>query len=163
MGTRQPHTWCAWDTLFLPALSRQTAAVRSLCPVSGSVVELVVAPDGVMSAHPADLNVSFPPLAATDTADITGSFCCHTCFLAGADAARTWRETRADDSVFDIDTAVARPPRGDGTARTWFLNDHGGEWPMAESTDLGHAVVLAFPRQPVGQPLGLAAHVVMDA
>lgn len=105
VGTRGLHTWCAWDTLFLPALLRQTADVRSLCPVTGSVVELVVAPDGVTSARPADLHVSFPSLAATDTDDITGSFCCHVFFLAGADAARTWRETRAEDSVFDVDAA----------------------------------------------------------
>jgi hypothetical protein len=49
--------------------------------------------------------VSFPPLEVTDTADITGSFCCHEHFLAGADAARRWRETRADDVVFDADAA----------------------------------------------------------
>jgi alkylmercury lyase len=105
VGTRQLHTWCAWDTLFLPALLREIADVRSACPVTRSVVELVVAPDGVTSARPADLHVSFPPLAATDTADITGSFCCHVFFLAGADAARRWRETRVEDSVFDVDAA----------------------------------------------------------
>ena len=105
VGIRQLHTWCAWDALFLPALLHQTADVRSLCPVTGSVVELVVAPDRVRSARSSDVRVSFPPLAATDTADITGSFCCHVFFLAGADAARTWRETRADDSVFDMDAA----------------------------------------------------------
>ncbi len=105
VGNRQLHTWCAWDTLFLPALLNETADVRSACPVSGSAVELVVAPDCVTSARPADLHVSFPPLAATDTADITGSFCCHVFFLAGTAAARTWRETRTDDTVVDVDAA----------------------------------------------------------
>ena len=105
VGNRQLHTWCAWDTLFLPALLYETADVRSACPVSGSAVELVVAPDGVTRARPGDLHVSFPPLAATDTADIPGSFCCHVFFLAGTAAARTWRETRADDTVVDVDAA----------------------------------------------------------
>jgi len=105
VGVRQLHTWCAWDTLFLPALLGQTADVRSLCPVTGSIVELVVTPDGVTSAGPADLHVSFPPPAATDTANITGSFCCHVFFLAGADAARSWRRARADDVVLDVDAA----------------------------------------------------------
>lgn len=104
VGARLLHTWCAWDTLFLPALLGETAEVRSTCPVTDSVVELVVAPHAVTSA-PADLRVSFPPLAATDTADITGSFCCHVFFLAGADSARAWRETRAEDSVFGVDVA----------------------------------------------------------
>ena len=105
MGIRRLHTWCAWDTLFLPTLLGQTADVRSLCPVTGSTVELVVTPDGVTNADPADLHVSFPPPAATDTANITGSFCCHVFFLAGADAARSWRHARADDVVLDIDAA----------------------------------------------------------
>src|SRR4051812_20117645 len=105
VGVQRLHTWCAWDTLFLPALLGETAEVRSTCPITGSVVELVVAPDGVTSAHPSDVRVSFPPLAATDTADITGPFCCHVFFLAGADAARSWRETRTDDLVFDVDAA----------------------------------------------------------
>lgn len=54
VGTRQLHTWWAWDTLFLPALLRENADVRSSCPVTGSLVDLVVAPDGVTSA-PTDL------------------------------------------------------------------------------------------------------------
>ena len=103
--TRQLHTWCAWDTLFLPALLRETADVRSTCPVIGSFVELVVAPDRVKRARPAHLNVSFPPLKVTDTANITGSFCCHIHFLAGTDAARTWHETRADDVLLDVNAA----------------------------------------------------------
>jgi hypothetical protein len=81
----------------------ETAEVRSTCPVTGLVVELVVAPDGVSA--PADLRVSSPLLTATDTADLIGSFCCHVFFLAGADAARRWRETRADDVVVDVDAA----------------------------------------------------------
>ncbi len=105
VGNRRLYTWCAWDTLFLPALLRETAHVHSACAVTGSVVELVVAPAGVRDARPGDLHVSFPPLAAANTADITGSFCCSVFFLAGVDAARTWREIRADGSVFGVDAA----------------------------------------------------------
>ena len=43
---RPLHTWCAWDTLFLPGMLGVTARVRSNCPVSGRAVDLVVAPDG---------------------------------------------------------------------------------------------------------------------
>ncbi len=105
VGNRQLRAWCAWDTLFLPALLGETAHVRSSCPVTDSPVELVVAPDGVTSAHPDDLHVSFPPPAGTDTAAITGSFCSRVFFLAGSDAARMWRQTRAEDVVFDVDAA----------------------------------------------------------
>jgi hypothetical protein len=105
----------------------ETAEIRSTCPVTGSVVELVVAPDTVTSA-PADLWVSFPPLAATDTTDITGSFCCHVVFLAGAAAARTWRLTRADDLVFDVDAAFELGRR----AVTALLE--GGSSPVTEAS-----------------------------
>jgi alkylmercury lyase len=87
---RHLHTWCAWDTLFLPRLLDATARVRSTCPVTGRRVELVVAPDGVDQAGPPGIHASFPPLASTSCADITGTFCCHVQFLASADAARAW-------------------------------------------------------------------------
>jgi len=96
IGNRKLHAWCAWDTLFLPTLLNATAVVRSRCPVTDGTVELVVAPDGVKNSRPEDLHVSFPSLAATDTANITGSFCCDVFFLAGTAAARTWRATHAE-------------------------------------------------------------------
>lgn len=75
---------------------------RSRCPFTDRTVELVVAPDGVKSSRPEDLHVSFPSLAATDTANITGSFCCDVFFLAGTGAARTWRATHAEGMVLDL-------------------------------------------------------------
>ena len=102
---RRLHTWCAWDTLFLPGMLGATAHVRSVCPVTGRPVELVVAPDRVESADPADLHVSFPPSATTDTADITTTFCCHVHFLAGAAAARRWQDAHPDGDVLDLAAA----------------------------------------------------------
>ena len=102
---RKLHTWCAWDTLFLPAMLDTIARVRSTCPVTAAAVELVVGPDGVRHTEPQQLHVSFPPLAATDTADITGSFCCHVHFLAGDDAARAWQETHPDGEILDANAA----------------------------------------------------------
>jgi alkylmercury lyase len=102
---RELYTWCAWDTLFLPATLEATAVVRSTCPVTGEAVELELSPDRVLRAQPQDLFVSFPALASTDTADITGSFCCHVHFLAGADAAGTWSATHPDGRVLDLQAA----------------------------------------------------------
>lgn len=59
-----------------------------MCPETGRTVELVVTPDGIECPEPQDRHVSFPAPATTDTAAITGSFCCHVHFPAGADAAR---------------------------------------------------------------------------
>lgn len=109
VGDRQLYTWCAWDTLLLPALLAQTARVRAKCAVTDRDVELVVSPSGIESAHPRELHVTFPPLAAVDTNNVTSSFCCHVVFLADADAdaeaARTWEATHPGDTVVDVAAA----------------------------------------------------------
>jgi alkylmercury lyase len=87
---RQLYTWCAWDTLFLPALLQQPAHVQSTCAVTGSPVRLTVNPSGFSDVDPEELWVSFPPAATMSTADITGTFCCHVQFLAGRPAADRW-------------------------------------------------------------------------
>lgn len=102
---RPLHAWCAWDTLFLPRMLGATAHVRSVSPVTGRAVELVVAPDGVERAQPLGIHVSFPPVDTTDTADITGTFCGHVHSLAGADAADTWQETHPESHVLDLAAA----------------------------------------------------------
>jgi alkylmercury lyase len=99
------HAWCAWDTLFLPRMLGATAHVRSVCPVTGRAVELVVAPGHVEQAEPPGIHVSFPPVDTTDTADITGTFCGHVHFLAGADAAEAWQETHPGSHVLDLAAA----------------------------------------------------------
>ncbi len=101
------HTWCAWDTLFLPSLLGATAHVRSACPMTSSAIELVVSPTRVEHANPPDVHVSFPSLVATDTRDITGSFCCHVHFLASDDAARDWLRTHPDGETLDVASAFA--------------------------------------------------------
>jgi alkylmercury lyase len=102
---RRLHTWCAWDTLFLPALLDATATVGSTCAVTGAPVQLVVSPGGVERARPDELHVSFPPLAATRVSDITNSFCCHVHFLAGADATAAWQREHPDGYALDLDAA----------------------------------------------------------
>lgn len=91
IGDRTLYTWCAWDTLFLPALLGREARVRSTCPITHDGITLTVTPGGVREAQPHDLWVSLPPPEQTSTADITGSFCCHVHFLAGETATPTWR------------------------------------------------------------------------
>jgi alkylmercury lyase len=102
VGGRQLYTWCAWDTLFLPALLGQPARVESSCPETGSDVRLVVDRSGVQQAEPEALWVSFPAPAATSTTDITGSFCCHVHFLAGRSAAVRWLSGHAGATVLTL-------------------------------------------------------------
>jgi alkylmercury lyase len=105
VGGRQLYTWCAWDTLFLPAMLDQSAHVESSCPVTGSDVRLTVDANRVRSFDPQPLWVSFPPAATTSTADITGTFCCHVHFLATIAAAEQWLSQRLEGIVLDLDDA----------------------------------------------------------
>ena len=105
VADRRLYTWCAWDTLFLPAMLRQSAEVQSVDPVSGKVVQLTVDPDGVRRADPELLWVSFPPATTTSTADITGTFCCHVHFLATPAAADRWLRDHPEGTVLDLDAA----------------------------------------------------------
>ena len=118
VGGRELFTWCAWDTLFLPALLDEPAEVRSTCPISATPVRLRVDPGGIADAAPADLRVSFPPLASTSTADIVESFCCHVHFLAGDDAAQRWIDEHRDGQVLDLDDAHEVGRRATALLRT---------------------------------------------
>jgi alkylmercury lyase len=119
---RRLYAWCAWDTLFLPALIGQEARVRSTCPVTGTEVQLTVGPAGVHDAEPTSLLVSFPAPATTVTSDITTSFCGHVHFLAGEDAAEAWLADNQGGLALSLDDAVVlgrlatRPLLEDGSA-----------------------------------------------
>jgi alkylmercury lyase len=102
---RQLYTWCAWDTLFLPALLDQPAHVESPCPVTGHAVRLSAEPSGFRDVHPDDVWVSFPPAATTSTTDITGTFCCHVHFLAGRAAADDWLSQHAGATALALPEA----------------------------------------------------------
>jgi len=134
---RQLYTWCAWDTLFLPSLLGQEARVASACPVTGTHVRLTIGPDGVQTAEPASLQMSFPAPASTDISDIIASFCCHVHFLAGQNAADRWLADNQDGLTLSLADAVelgrlatqqlvedGRPrPEGGGAATRWDLTD----------------------------------------
>jgi alkylmercury lyase len=105
VGGRRLYTWCAWDTLFLPALLNQEAQVESTCPITGCEVRLTVAPDRVLATHPEDIWVSFPAPDQTSTEDIVDSFCCQVHFLAGADTASGWASARYGAFALGVDDA----------------------------------------------------------
>jgi alkylmercury lyase len=105
VGDRRLYAWCAWDTLFLPALLDQPADVESNCPVTDRPVRLAVDQSGVRDGHPEDLWVSFPAPGTASTADITGSFCCHVHFLGGRSAADEWLSRHEGATVLSVPDA----------------------------------------------------------
>ncbi len=92
-GRRELYAWCAWDTLFLPALMSATLEVESACRASGDPVRLRVSPHALESAQPAGLVVSFLlPDAAAMNANVITSFCHYVHFFRSREAARPWLE-----------------------------------------------------------------------
>lgn len=98
---RDFYAWCALDTLFLPALLKETAEISSTCPQTGKAIQLKVSPDGIQTAKPAEmaLSIVFTPGC---TSGINGSFCGQIHFFASPEAARQWVGERAHFVVLSL-------------------------------------------------------------
>jgi alkylmercury lyase len=147
---RELFTWCAWDTMFLPALLGQPAIVRSTCPITGDGVRLNVAPARVVAADPAGLQVSFPAPGAARAQDITGSFCCHVHFLAGQPAGTAWLANHPSGLVLSVRDAFLLGQLVTAALLTGVRFDDGA-----------HAGLPA--PQPQGAPVRLLARVLLPA
>ncbi|MGB8437629.1 MAG: organomercurial lyase [Burkholderiales bacterium] len=89
---RTLHAWCAWDTLFLPALLDSTADVESICPASGATLHLVVAPAGICDAPPETVMSFVTPERVQIQEDVFRHFCRFVRFFASAHDAGDWLE-----------------------------------------------------------------------
>jgi alkylmercury lyase len=88
---RELHTWCAWDTLFLPPLLGVTAEVKSTCPAGDEPIRLRVGPRGVEAAHPETAVVSFlMPRESDIERNVIESFCCYIHFFVSIEAGKPW-------------------------------------------------------------------------
>ena len=106
VNRRELYAWCAWDTLFLPALLDTTLDVESTCRASDDPVRLRVTMRGVESAQPAGLVVSFllPDAEAMNVSVIT-SFCHYVHFFRSRDAARPWLDQQPDTFLLPVEDA----------------------------------------------------------
>ena len=85
------HAWCAWDTLFLPALLRETARVESACATSGEPVRLTVSPTTIERSEPALPVVSFvAPEASRFQQDVINNFCHYVHFFRSRNDGEAW-------------------------------------------------------------------------
>lgn len=88
---RELHTWCAWDTLFLPPLLSAIAKVESACPVSAEVIKLRIGPRGIEAVQPETAVLSFVMPAQADVEkNLIANFCCHVHFFASPEAGKEW-------------------------------------------------------------------------
>jgi alkylmercury lyase len=98
------YAWCALDTLFLPALIKQTAEISSTCPQTGEIVQLTVSPDRIEAVNPSETALSIV-FSSGCTSGINGSFCGQIHFFFSAAAAHQWVKGRVDFAVLSLSEA----------------------------------------------------------
>ncbi len=106
VGGHQLFTWCALDTLFIPAVIGRTARVESPCPVTGVNVQLTVTPEGVENIDPIAAVVSIVvPDESAACCDVRGAFCNHVHFFSSSEAASTWRTEYQEAIILPVHDA----------------------------------------------------------
>ncbi len=110
VGGVEMATWCAADTLFLPAMLGQTASVESESPLSKETVRVTVSPEGVQTSQPADAVITIVVPEETDmtsVASISMTFCSHIFFFASRSEAEEWSSEREDIEILTLDEGYA--------------------------------------------------------
>ncbi len=117
------YTWCAVDTLLLPALVGEAALVESPCAATGRIVRLKVGPEGIEHAEPRGAVISLlspegladrrscgpascGPSDAIDYKELvgaSGAFCGNIHFFVSQEAAAGWLSSHADGTILTLE------------------------------------------------------------
>jgi alkylmercury lyase len=120
------YTWCAFDTLFFPALIDRTAHVVSHCAATGATVSLTVTPTAIRAVEPAGAAVSL--IMPRTTNDIRRAFCCHVHFFASATVARDWTTKHPGIEIATVqDAFTVGRERAQGLLRSTRQNVGGAD------------------------------------
>ena len=100
VGGAQLYAWCAWDTLFMPALIGRPARVSSSCQQTGEELTFKVDAEGVSElSHSGAVLSMLAPESGFD-ADVITAFCHHVHFFVSSDAGERWLAAREGDDAF---------------------------------------------------------------
>lgn len=101
------HTWCAWDSLFIPGILGKTATVESICPVTKARISLEVGPEGIRNPVPPTVVVSFLKPDRTFDRNVIVNFCHFVHFFRDAKAAEAWVSRHPGTFLLSLDEAFA--------------------------------------------------------
>lgn len=95
------YTWCALDTLILPALLDRAARVKSVSPASGDTIQVTVHPTaGVTSVEPATSVVSL--VNPEKITSIRSSFCNQVHYFTSPEDAAGWLTEHPDAELVPV-------------------------------------------------------------
>ena len=98
-------TWCAYDTLFLPALLGRTAQVETHDPVTGQSIHLTVSPQRVEAVEPAAAVASIVRPEAWDVASaacVIASACHHMFFHVSRATGERWQLEHSETILLSL-------------------------------------------------------------
>lgn len=104
-------TWCAWDSLFLPVILKQTAKLESSCPATKTRIRLTITPDKVEQCEPTNAAISIVVPAVTkkgreSVEEIWMTFCHFVHFFSSPESASEWFAGRNRDvSILSVEEA----------------------------------------------------------
>ncbi len=100
--------WCALDPLFILPLVGERGTVAARSGVTGTPVELDVAPDHASRVSPGDeVYVSFLVPSGPFTNDVRLTFCDYVLFFDGKPAADRWTNEHPGTTAMPLDAAAA--------------------------------------------------------
>lgn len=103
---RELYAWCAWDTLFLPALIGGIAQVTSRCAQNGTEIQLTISQQGIESVTPETTVLSFvTPDENGIREDVINSFCHAVLFFQSPEAGNQWKKEHPDTFLLSVQDA----------------------------------------------------------
>lgn len=103
---RELYAWCAWDTLFLPALLGNVIQITSHCAQSGKEIRLTIDPGRIISVDPETAVLSFvTPDENGIREDVINSFCHSVMFFASSGLGEQWVAEHPGTFLMSVENA----------------------------------------------------------
>jgi len=103
---RELYAWCAWDTLFLPALLGSTTQISSCCSQSGKIIKLTIDPACIASVDPQTAVLSFiTPDENGIREDVINNFCHSVLFFASPALGEQWVAEHPGTFLISVENA----------------------------------------------------------
>lgn len=104
------RNWCAWDSLFIAPLLKQTVTIESDSPETKEKVRVIVGKAGFEQSDPADAVVTVVALDpkkhdVSSLEAVWGVFCHQVYFFASRDEAERWAASREDIEILTVEEA----------------------------------------------------------